>query len=132
MNTLWIVKIKTIQDLSGLTLQTYIAGAVCGALFLLIAATISQAIKFEGGAHPKDPRKRKLTFWALLFACFIAFFLYNVLLKTPVVAPNLQSKFMTSNITGSCIAFGVYLVLGFILSKTFPNSKLGNWFSSKK
>ncbi|MEP7170797.1 MAG: hypothetical protein ABI855_15620 [Bacteroidota bacterium] len=133
MNTtiLGLITVKTPQQLSALSIQTYIFGAVAGAVFILIAAIVANSIKFEGGANPKDPGKRRMWFWVLLVASFVVFFLYNMFSVAPNVSPNLQSKFMSAYSIGSVITVAVYLILGFILSKTFPTGKLGNWFSSK-
>ena len=125
-----VFTVRTPRELDELTLQTYVVGAVVGAIFLLLAATISQAIKFEGGAHPKDPRKRRLCFWFLMFVSFAAFFLYNLFAVAPTVSTNLQARFMTTNVIGSVIVIVTYVVGGFVLSKIFSTGKLANWFSS--
>jgi uncharacterized membrane protein len=131
MTTMFAVfTVRTPRELDELTLQTYVAGAIVGAIFLLLAATIAQAIKFEGGANPKDPRKRRLCFWFLMIASFAAFFLYNLFAVAPTVSTNLQGRFMTTNVIGSVIVIVTYVVGGFVLSKIFSTGKLANWFSS--
>lgn len=125
-----LITVRTPRELDALALQTYIGGAVVGAIFLLLAATIAQAIKFEGGAHPKDPRKRRLCFWSLMIVSFATFFLYNFFAVAPTVSINLQARFMTTNVIGSVIVFATYVVGGFVLSKIFSMGKLANWFSS--
>jgi uncharacterized membrane protein len=133
MTTIFAVfTVRTPRELDELTVQTYILGAVVGAIFLLLAATIAQAIKFEGGAHPKDPRKRRLCFWFLMIVSFATFFLYNYFAVAPTVSTNLQARFMTTNLIGSVIVIGVYVVGGFVLSKIFSTGKLANWFSSSR
>ncbi len=129
---LGLITVKTPAQLDALSMQTYIFGAIIGAIILLVAALISNAIKFEGGSKPKDPGKRRSWFWILMIASFVIFFLYNMFTVSSTIAPNLQSKFMTTNIIGSSIAVVVYFILGFILSKIFSTGKLGNWFSSRK
>ena len=44
-------------------MNNYILLPVVGVGMLLIAALISNIIKFEGGANPKDAGKRKVVFW---------------------------------------------------------------------
>lgn len=126
-----LITVKTPAQLSSLSMQTYIFGAILGIVFLIIASIIANSIKFEGGANRKDKAKRKFWFWFLLFMTFASFFLYNMFVVSKTVAPNLGSKFMTTNIIGSIIATVVYLILGIILSKIFSTGKLGSWFSSK-
>ena len=129
---LGLITVKTPAQLDTLSIQTYIFGAIVGACFLMIASLISIAIKFEGGAYPKDPGKRRMWFWILMALSFSTFFLYNMSMVALTVAPNLHSKFMMTNIIGSSISFVTYFILGFIMSKSFSTGKLGNWFPSKK
>lgn len=131
MTILNLITVKTPAQLSSLSMQTYIFGAIVGIVFLFIASVIAIAIKFEGGENPKDKAKRRFWFLFLLFFCFAGFFLYNMFIVSKTIAPNLESKFMTTNLIGSFIAAGVYLILGFVLSKIFSTGKLGSWFSSK-
>ena len=44
-------------------MNNYILLPIVGVGMLLIAALISNMIKFEGGANPKDAGKRKVVFW---------------------------------------------------------------------
>jgi uncharacterized membrane protein YeaQ/YmgE (transglycosylase-associated protein family) len=132
MNTLWLISVRNPHQLDSLSMQTYIFGAVFGAILLLAAVITAFMIRYEGGAKPRDPGKRRMWFWVLLFAAFGGFFLYNMFVVAPTVSPNLQSRFMTTNVIGAAIALVTYLLLGFALSKAFATGKLGNWFPSKK
>ena len=131
MTILGLITVKTPQQLDALSMQTYIFGAIAGVVFLLLAALLANSIKFEGGANPKDPGKRRMWFWVLLIGALAVFFLYNMFIVAQTISPNLQSKFMTTNVIGSGVSILVYLVFGFILSKIFSKGKLGNWFPSK-
>ena len=125
---LGLIRVTTPRQLNALSIQTYILAAITGVVFLLIAALIANAIKFEGGANPKDPGKRRLWFWALLFACFCIVFLYNLFFVSATIRPNLQGRFITTNIIASVISVFSYLLLGLVLSKMFSTGKLGSWF----
>lgn len=124
-----VLTVRTPRDLDALALQTYILGAIIGAIFLLFATLIAQMIKFQGGAHPTDPGKRRLWFWALMVLSFASFFFYNSFVVAPTVAANLQGMFMTTNIIASVIVVATYLVAGFVLSRIFATGKLASWFS---
>ena len=113
MTILNLITIKTPAQLSSLSIQTYILGAILGVVLLLIAAIIATMIDYIGGSSDEDSKKRR--FWF-----------------SKTIAPNLESKFMITNIIGSIIATVVYLILGIILSKIFSKGKLGSWFPSKK
>jgi sulfoxide reductase heme-binding subunit YedZ len=111
------------------TFPVYIISVVGSLFFILIAALISNSIKFEGGAYPKDPGKRKMWFWImgilapianLLFGLFVYYFPQN--------NNYAKAKLITAIGIGSAVTFIAYLLVGFILSKVFKNGKLGNWF----
>ena len=111
------------------SLSAYIIAIVIALVFLLIAALISNLIKFEGGSHPKDPGKRKTWFWVFAILCPIVIFLYGFLLVRPDISvPSLRDKYTTALSIGTGVAFLLYIVIGFVLSKIFKNGKLGNWF----
>jgi hypothetical protein len=126
-----IPTIKTPMQLKALAMQTYLFGAAAGLIFLLVAAIIAFLIKYEGGSNNKDEGTRRTWFWLLLIASFAAFFLYHMFIVSKKVAPNLQSKFMITNVTGTVICLLTYFIVGFMVSKVFATSKLGNWFPRK-
>ena len=111
-------------------MNSYITSIITAGLFILIAAVISNAIKFEGGAIPKDPGKRKMWFWIMAILNPVLFYVLSALL----LAPNPENDQMVyddykaSLPIAAGIGFVVYVILGFVLSKVFKNGKLGNWF----
>jgi sulfoxide reductase heme-binding subunit YedZ len=111
-------------------MNSYIVSIISTGLFILIAALISSAIKYEGGANPQDPKKRKIWFWVMAILNPAAFFLLSAF----VLAPNpeddqmVYDEFMAALPIAAGVGLVVYIVLGFVLSKVFKNGKLGNWF----
>lgn len=126
------VTVRTPRDLDALARHTYILAAVVALSCLAIAAAIAHVIKFEGGARPRDPAKRRLWFWAVLVAGVAAFFLYNMYGVAPRVAINLQPRFLTANATSAAVVAATYLIVGFLMSRMFATGKLGNWFGSSR
>jgi sulfoxide reductase heme-binding subunit YedZ len=111
------------------TVPVYIISAVFAGVFLLIAGLISNAIKYEGGANPRDPGKRRMWFWImgvigtfsnLLFGLFSYYY--------PENNSYAKSQLIVAIGIGTGICFVIYVVLGFVLSKVFKNGKIGNWF----
>jgi sulfoxide reductase heme-binding subunit YedZ len=111
-------------------MTSYIIAAIVAGAMILIAALISSAIQYKGGANPNDPRQRKTWFWIIAILNPIVFFL----LGRFVLAPNADDDQMVYDeymkvlpiATGVC--FVVYIIIGFVLSKIFRNGKLGHWF----
>jgi sulfoxide reductase heme-binding subunit YedZ len=111
-------------------MTAYIFGTVSAALFLLIAALISLSIKYEGGANPTDPKKRKMWFYIMGILNPVVFFLLGSFVLAPDANNNAveHDDFINALPIATGVGLVVYFVLGFILSKMFKNGKLGNWF----
>lgn len=111
-------------------MTSYVIAAIVAGAMILIAALISTAIQYKGGSNPNDPRKRKTWFWIIAIINPIVFFVLGKF----VLAPNPENDQMVFDdymkvlpiATG--VGFGLYIIIGFILSKMFKNGKLGHWF----
>jgi putative flippase GtrA len=106
----------------------YIISIVTAFVFLLISAFIANAIKFEGGSHPKDPQKRKMWFWILAILNPAVNFLLGYFVFKPEANMMVVNKYISALSIGTVIGFVLYIIIGFILSKLFKNGKLGHWF----
>lgn len=126
-----MITVRTPKQLEALNMTTYIFAAIFALAFLLVAAVISNLIKY-GRGNDKDVMKRKLVFWVMGVLGFISLFLYNFFLVSPTIKSNLQGKFGTTNIIACVIVFVTYVILGLVISKIMKRGKLGNWFGSKK
>jgi sulfoxide reductase heme-binding subunit YedZ len=114
------------------TVPVYIISAVIAVVFLLIAILISNAIKFEGGAFPLDPIKRKRWFWVMGVIGAIANLLFGLFsYYYPENNSYAKSQLITAIGIGTGICFVLYVILGFILSATIKNGKINNWFHHK-
>jgi len=111
-------------------MNTYIVSVVVAALVIIIAAVVSNSIAYEGGAHPKDPGKRKLWFWVLSILSPILTYVLGAFVVAPDknLDPMGYDEHMNSLPIAAIVALVIYVVIGFILSKAFKNGKLGHWF----
>ena len=111
-------------------MNSYITSIIAAGLFILIAAVISNAIKFEGGSNPKDSGKRKMWFWIMAILNPVMFYV----LCAFVLAPNPENDqmvyddYMNSLPIAAAVGFVLYIVIGFVMSKMFKNGKIGHWF----
>jgi len=108
-------------------MSTYILSIIFAALVLLIAALISTAIKFEGGANPKDPGKRKMWFWIFAILNPLIFYVVAAFVMAPSNKKQLE-EWNDSLPIAVGVGFIIFIILGFVLSKVFKNGRLGNWF----
>ena len=122
-----------LKQVPALVTSTYIFALIFMGVSILLAAVISNLIKFEAGANPKDPGKRRMWFWIFAILGPVSFFLYNLLSVIPTIkkGPAL-AKFGVTHIIGAAIILVGYIVIGFVLSKMMKRGKLGNWFPSKE
>jgi quinol-cytochrome oxidoreductase complex cytochrome b subunit len=111
-------------------MNAYIISIVVAIIVLLIAALISNAIKFEGGAHPKDPGKRKMAFWILMILAPVLTYVLGALIFAPDESVNQieHDEFMSALSIAVGVSLVVYIILGFVLSKAMKNGKIGHWF----
>ena len=137
MNTILLLttiqKKIPIREIDGLITQTYMLAVIVAVVTLALAILISSQISFERGANPKDPRKRRITFWILAVITPVIFYMYNLFLVIPNIkkGPALAKFFNTSAIA-PVISLVTFIVLGVILSKIFKTKKIGNWFNKTK
>lgn len=110
------------------SITAYLISFLTVLVFLLVAAVIANAIKFEGGSHPKDPRSRKTWFWILAILNPVVCFLLGYFLFKPEGNIMVVNDYVFALTLGTVIGFFLYLILGFTLSKLFANGKIGHWF----
>ncbi|MBK7383846.1 MAG: hypothetical protein IPI81_11040 [Flavobacteriales bacterium] len=105
----------------------YIFTIIVSLVFLLIAALVANMIKFEGGANPKDAKKRRMWFWVLGILAPAVAFTVGFFLLAPTKKVE-YDNFMSALPIGTGIGFALYVVLGFVFSRMFKHGKMGNWF----
>ena len=111
-------------------MNSYITSIFAAGFFILIAAVISNAIKFEGGSNPQDPKKRKTWFWILAILNPVLFFVISffALAPDPNNSQMAYDDYIESLPIAAAVGFVLYIVMGFVMSKIFKNGKIGNWF----
>lgn len=108
--------------------SAYIISVISALFFLLLCVIIANAIKYEGGSNPRDPKSRKTWFWLLAALNPIVCFLLGYFVFKPDANMMVLNNYVNALSIGTAIGFILYLVLGFVLSKIFANGKIGHWF----
>jgi len=122
-----------LREVPALITSTYIFALIFTGVFLLIAVVISNMIKFQAGPNPKDAGRRRMWFWIFAILGPVSFYLYNFLMVISTIKKGpAADKFSMHPPIATAIILVLYILIGFILSKSMKRGKLGNWFPSKE
>lgn len=107
--------------------SAYMWAIVIMIAFFLVAIVIANLIVYK----PKNPgtTARKLWFWALCAATGVVAFVVNFIIGNGISVPSLQSSYHLHSAIAAGIAVLLYILIGFVASKIFANSKIGTWFN---
>ncbi|MDE6444231.1 MAG: hypothetical protein K2K64_07415 [Muribaculaceae bacterium] len=106
--------------------SAYMWALVIMVIFFLAAILIAIAIPYK----PNDPgtTTRKISFWILCVLSSVTGFVVNYILATGIVVPVTKASYVTNSGIAAGVAFVIFIIIGFVCSKLFPNSKVGTWF----
>ena len=92
----------------------------------LIATFIANLILFK----PNNPgtTQRRIWFWVLCVASGVIGFIINFFIGQSISVPSNQNKYFMHAGIAFVICVVIYIFVGFVVSKLFPNSKVGTWF----
>ncbi len=107
-------------------LSAYLWAFVTMVIFFLIAVCIANAILFR----PNNPgtTARKLWFWILCVMSGVIGFLINYYIGSSVTVPSIKASYYTNAGIAAGVSIVFFILIGFAVSKMFPNSKVGTWF----
>lgn len=106
--------------------SAYMWALIVMVVCLLLATLISNMILYK----PNNPgtTAKRIWFWGLCVASAAIGFIINYFIGSGITVPSVQSSFYMHAGIAAGVSFVVYILLGFIISKMFPNSKVGTWF----
>lgn len=92
----------------------------------LLATVIANLILFK----PNNPgtTQRRIWFWVLCVASGIIGFIINFFIGKNISVPTIQSSYFMHAGIAAGVSVLLYIIVGFVVSKMFPNSKVGTWF----
>ena len=115
--------------MNGSVVSAYVIGFVVLVVFVLLAVIVANAIPYEMGVAPRDKGKRRMWFWILGVLCPVAVFaLCYFLYFQGIRVPSRATAYLTAMSISTGVAFVLYVVIGFALSKIFNHGKLSSWF----
>lgn len=106
--------------------SAYMWAIVVLVVFFLVAAFVANMIAYK----PNDPgtTARRVWFWILAIGTGVVGFLINYAMASNITVPTIKSDYLMHAGIASGVCLVVFILLGFIVSKIFPSSKLGTWF----
>ena len=108
------------------TASAYMAGVITSIVLILVSGLIAKSISFKPDLS--DVAKRKLWFWILAILCPVVSFGVTFAIYSSIKGKSAKDSYMLAMCISAVISFVIYVALGFIVSKTNKNGKLGNWF----
>ncbi len=122
----------TIAKLDSLVSTTYVYAVIVACLAIGIAIIIAKLIPFEGGSVDRSYIKRRIWFIIIGLVTLISFFLYNQLVvQDEICRAPLKAKFSNCNVISIIVIILIYLIISFIIMKTFRRSKFGSILGGK-
>ena len=104
----------------------YVWAIVISLLLFLVAVIIAYMIPNKPGG--KDISSRKMWFWVLFVVVIVASFGVNYYIGSGIKIPTKYAAYLTASAISTGVGAVIYLILGVVLSKMMPTSKLGSWF----
>lgn len=109
--------------------SAYIIGIVVFIVMLLIAVVVANAIAYQPGTNPSDPKKRRTWFWILgVLTPVFTFLLALFIVYNGIRMQTVKESYMTAMCISTALSFVLYVASGFALSKIFKHGKLSSWF----
>ncbi len=95
-------------------------------VLFLINILIANTVMFR----PNNPgtTTRRIWFWVLAVLSLVISFLINLYIANGIEVSAQSRDYLIHAGISALLMFVVYVGLGFVLSKLFPNSKIGTWF----
>lgn len=106
--------------------SAYMWALVSMAICFFIAVIVANAVLYKPG-NP-GTTTRRIWFWVFCIASGIVGYLINYIIGSNIAVPTIQSNYLMHSGIAAGISVVLYIVVGFLVSKLFPNKKVGTWF----
>lgn len=106
--------------------SAYMWAVIITAVGFFVAIIAANLILFK----PNNPgtSARRIWFWVLCALSVITGFIVNSIIASGIAVPSIKSEYIMHAGFAAVSSLALYVIVGFIVSKLFPNSKVGTWF----
>lgn len=95
-------------------------------VFFLLAVAVSYLTPNQKGGF--DVTKRKLWFWIFAALTPVVAFIINYYQSQDIQVVAHKNKFLMHSGIAAGLTFVLFIIIGIIVSKAAPRTKLGSWF----
>lgn len=106
--------------------SAYMLAFVVMAVLFAVAVVASNLVLYKPG-NP-GTTTRRILFWAMCVLAVVVGFGINFYIASGVEVPNIKSDYLMHSGIAALASALVYIIVGFVVSKIFPNAKVGTWF----
>lgn len=113
--------------MTAIIIQVYVCALVASVVALFLAMFMSCRVSYQPDLS--DVRKRKGTFWLIsILAPVLSALLAVLIVYLGLKTGSKKSVCILHMSIGLVVSWGIYVVLGFVVSKANKQGKLGSWF----
>ena len=104
----------------------YIWSLVVFVIFFLVTIIISNMVPYK--PNNTGAGKRRIVFWVFAVLTFAISFLINIAVASNIAVQSIKDEYINNSIIGSGAAIVLFILIGLVISKTCPKTKVGTWF----
>lgn len=104
----------------------YTWSAITMIIFCLLAVVVAYVTPYQKGGF--DVTKCKMWFWIFAALTPVVAFIINYYHSQDIQVVAHKNSFLMHSGIAAGVAFVLFIVIGVIVSKTAPRTKLGRWF----
>ena len=107
----------------------YVISVIVAIIAMLVAIVASNAVAYKPGVNSGDVTTRRMWFWIMgVLTPIISWGICFFLVYQTARGKSHKADAMQAMCIGAAVAFVLYVVVGWILSKLFNTKKIGTWF----
>ena len=104
----------------------YIWSLVVFVIFFLVTIIISNMVPYK--PNNTGAGKRRIVFWVFAVLTFAISFLINIAVASNIAVQSIKDEYINNSIIGSGAAIVLFILIGLVISKACPKTKVGTWF----
>ena len=110
-------------------MNAYVISVIVAIIPMIVPIVASNAVAYKPGVNSGDVTTRRMWFWIMgVLTPIISWGICFFLVYQTARGKSHKADAMQAMCIGAAVAFVLYVVVGWILSKLFNTKKIGTWF----